>query len=73
MLNKIADELMLPLLQERLPEFVNGVDSEAEAIILTQDAFGPDPDEVGLMGTAIKYAGIKGKEVRVLPYNFDNE
>ena len=70
MLNKVADELLLPLLAD-LPEFLRGMEAEADVVIFTQDAFGSDPEEVVLMGAAVKYAGIKGKEIHILPYKYE--
>lgn len=52
--------------EEKLPEFVQAVkQTEANKIVLHQDAFAADyqNDEFSLLGKAIKYAGIYGKEV----------
>jgi len=40
----------------------------AEPVLLRQDAFAADyqEDEYTLLGMAIKYAGLRGKEVRVI-------
>ena len=41
---------------------------EAPVIIFHQDAVGPDyqPSEFNLRGMAIKYAGLMGKDVRII-------
>ena len=42
-----------------------------ECVFSTQDAFAADyqEDEYKLLGMAIKYAGLRGKEVRVIGKN----
>ena len=44
---------------------------EAPVIIFHQDAFAADyqPSEFSLLGMAIKYAGLMGKEVRIIGKN----
>jgi hypothetical protein len=44
---------------------------ESELVMLHQDAFAADyqEDEYMLLGMAIKYAGLRGKEVRVIGKN----
>ena len=44
---------------------------DAELVLLHQDAFAADfqEDEYTLLGMAIKYAGLRGKEVRVIGKN----
>ena len=53
-----------------LPEFVQACRNEKGGFILmSQDAFAPQfsDQELCLLGKAIKYAGIAGKKVRILP------
>jgi hypothetical protein len=59
--------------KERLPDFVAYCHSQVNTIILHQDAFavGYQEDELRLLGMAIKYAGINGKEVRIVGSNRD--
>lgn len=53
-----------------LPDFVKSVrDDAAEAVIIHQDAFAVDYNEYELLGMAIKFAGLYGKEVRVIGKN----
>lgn len=51
-----------------LPDFVKAVESETDIIVLHQDAFaaGYDDDEYTLLGMAIKYAGLHGKELTII-------
>ena len=56
--------------QRELPGFVAACNEKnAEFVLLHQDAFAPKlgPDEIFLLGKAIKYAGVIGKEVRIIP------
>jgi hypothetical protein len=41
----------------------------ADSVIMHQDAFAPmlGSNEIFLLGKAIKYAGLAGKEVRIIP------
>lgn len=51
-----------------LPDFVRACCKNEEVIILHQDSFAADyqQNEYTLLGMAIKYAGLHGKEVRVI-------
>ena len=44
-------------------------DPKNDCILMQQDAFAPayGPSELLLLGKAIKYAGLMGKEVRIIP------
>lgn len=54
--------------QISLPGFVAACDAEVDEVILHQGAFASDyqDDEYRLLGMAIKYAGLKRKNVRVV-------
>jgi hypothetical protein len=54
-----------------LPDFVNSCREKAEVVIIHQDAFAADyqDQEYALLGKAIKFAGLHGKEVRVIGKN----
>ena len=56
-------------IQSLLPEFVNACNSRSDFIIMSQEAFAPrlGEYELLLLGKAIKYAGLMGREVRVIP------
>ena len=57
--------------QEKLPDFVKACADDVEVVVLHQDAFAADyqDDEYLLLGMAIKYAGLCGKEVQVVGKN----
>jgi len=54
-----------------LPDFVNSCRDKADAVIIHQDAFAADyqDQEYALLGKAIKFAGLHGKEVRFIGKN----
>ena len=54
-----------------LPEYARMCQGKETVIIFHQDAFAADyqPEEFTLLGMAIKYAGLMGKEVRVIGKN----
>ena len=54
-----------------LPDFVKSCLEKADAVIIHQDSFAADyqDDEYGLLGMAIKFAGLHGKEVRIIGTN----
>ena len=58
-------------IQSRLPDFVKACAADADMVLLHQDAFAAayQEDEYALLGMAIKYAGLCGKEVRVIGKN----
>jgi hypothetical protein len=56
--------------ERELSEFVGMCrDPRNDCILMQQDAFAPaySPSELLLLGKAIKYAGLMGKEVRIIP------
>jgi hypothetical protein len=62
---------LLRTIQEKLPDFVKACAAEVDVVVLHQDAFAADyrDDEYRLLGMAIKYAGLCGKEVHVIGKN----
>jgi hypothetical protein len=54
-----------------LPDFVNSCRDKAAVVIIHQDAFAADyqDDEYVLLGKAIKFAGLYGKEVHIIGRN----
>jgi hypothetical protein len=58
-------------IRRKLPEFAKACADDTELVLLHQDAFAADyqEDEYALLGMAIKYAGLRGKEVRVIGKN----
>jgi hypothetical protein len=63
-------EKVLRMAMERmLPEFVKSCTDTGVPLLIHQDAFGADYDEYELLGMAIKFAGLFGKEVRIVGKN----
>jgi hypothetical protein len=62
---------LIATIRTKLPEFAKACADGAELVLLHQDAFAADyqEDEYTLLGMAIKYAGLRGKEVRVIGKN----
>jgi hypothetical protein len=62
---------LIATIRKKLPEFAKACAEDTELVLLHQDAFAADyqEDEYTLLGMAIKYAGIRGKEVRVIGKN----
>ena len=62
---------LIATIRKKLPEFAKACADDAELVLLHQDAFAADyqEDEYVLLGMAIKYAGLRGKEVRVIGEN----
>jgi len=62
---------LVAIIREKLPEFAKACADDAELVLIHQDALAADyqEDEYALLGMAIKYAGLRGKEVRVIGKN----
>jgi hypothetical protein len=58
-------------IESLLPEFAHTCRESADVVVLHQDAFAADyqDHEYMLFGKAIKFAGLHGKEVRVIGKN----
>jgi hypothetical protein len=58
-------------IESLLPDFANSCRDQAAVIIIHQDGFAADyqDDEYALLGKAIKFAGLHGKEVRIIGKN----
>jgi hypothetical protein len=54
-----------------LPDLVSSCRDQAAVVIIHQDAFAADyqDHEYALLGKAIKFAGLHGKEVRIIGKN----
>ena len=54
-----------------LPDFAMSCREKADALIIHQDSFAADyqDDEYALLGMAMKFAGLHGKEVRIIGKN----
>jgi hypothetical protein len=55
---------LIATIRRKLPEFTTACADDTEFVVLHQDAFAADyqEDEYTLLGMAIKYAGLRGKE-----------
>jgi len=62
---------LIATIRKKLPDFARMCADDSELVLLHQDAFAADyqDDEYLLLGMAIKYAGLRGKEVRVIGKN----
>ena len=62
---------LIAAIRAKLPDFARMCADDSELVMLHQDAFAADyqEDEYMLLGMAIKYAGLRGKEVRVIGKN----
>lgn len=62
---------LLRTIREKLPNFEKACADDVDVVVLHQDAFAADyqDDEYRLLGMAIKYAGLCGKEVQVVGKN----
>ncbi len=58
-------------IEELLPDFAKCCRETTEVVVLHQDAFAADyqDDECKLLGMAIKFAGLHGKEIRIVGKN----
>lgn len=58
-------------IESLLPEFAHTCRESADVVVLHQDAFAADyqDHEYMLFGKALKFAGLHGKEVRVIGRN----
>jgi hypothetical protein len=62
---------LIATIKKQLPEFAKACAVDSDMVMLHQDSFAADyqEDEYALLGMAIKYAGLRGKEVRVIGKN----
>ncbi len=62
---------LVAIIRKKLPEFAKACADDTELVLIHQDAFAADyqEDEYALLGMTIKYAGLQGKEVRVIGKN----
>jgi hypothetical protein len=65
-------EKALRMAMERmLPDFVKSCRETVGPLLIHQDTFAVDYDEYELLGMAIKFAGLYGKEVHIVGKNRD--
>jgi hypothetical protein len=64
------EEVLRMAIERTLPDFVKAcTENGGEPLLIHQDGFAADYDEYDLLGMAIKFAGLYGKEVRVIGKN----
>lgn len=64
----VSDEEVRAIVEEQMPQWKAACENAgAEAILLTQDAFGHSFEETMLLAIAIRYADMTGKTVTVIP------
>jgi len=69
-LSKRKSEL-ISTVEARLPEFARACRAAADLVVLHQDSFAADyqESEYRLLGMAVKYAGLLGKQVQIIGQN----
>ncbi|HZW96381.1 MAG TPA: hypothetical protein VFF64_25780 [Candidatus Eremiobacteraceae bacterium] len=62
---------LIATIRTKLPEFAKACAHDPELVLLHKTIFAADyqEDKYKLLGMAIKYAGLRGKEVRVIGKN----
>ena len=57
-------------MERMLPEFVKAcAETVGDPLLIHQDGFAADYDEYELLGMAIKFAGLYGKELHIIGKN----
>jgi sulfite reductase beta subunit-like hemoprotein len=62
---------LMAAIRRKLPDFAQMCADDTETVMLHQDSFAADyqDEEYMLLGIAIKYAGLRSKELRVIGRN----
>ena len=63
------EKALMMAMEKVLPDFVKSCRENGEPLVIHQDAFAMDYDEYELLGMAIKFAALYGKEVRIVGKN----
>ena len=65
------ESALTAMIARLLPDFAKSCRENADAVTVHQDSFAADyqEDEYALLGMAIKFAGLYGKEVRIIGTN----
>jgi hypothetical protein len=65
------EKALVAEIETLLPDFARSCRDSADLVIIHQDSFAADyqDDEYTLFGKALKFAGLHGKEVRVIGTN----
>jgi len=70
--NALREAELISAIEKKLPEFARMCrDPGSQLVVMHQDAFAADyqEEEYKLLGMAVKFAGICGKELRVIGRN----
>jgi hypothetical protein len=68
----LKESNLIATITEKLPDFVRMCrNPDAPVVVMHQDAFAADyqDEEYKLLGMAVKFAGICGKEIRIIGTN----
>ena len=65
------EKALIAEIEKVLPDFARTCRESADVVVIHQDAFAADyqDEEYALFGKAMKFAGIYGKEIRVIGKN----
>lgn len=63
------EKILRMAMEKVLPDFVKSCRENVDPLVIHQDAFAVEYDEYELLGMAIKFAGLYGKEVRIIGKN----
>ena len=68
LLGRQAETALIAEIERLLPDFARSCRDSDDVVIIHQDSFAADyqDEEYTLFGKAIKFAGIYGKEIRVI-------
>ena len=68
---KQKEAALVAKIKNLLPDFVRACRASDDAVIIHQDSLAADyqDEEYALLGMAIKFAGLYGKEVRIIGTN----
>ena len=64
-------EQLEKMIEKTLPNFIRALDSPTDKLLIHQDGFAADlqPEELYLLGAAIKVAGSRGKTIIIIGKN----
>ena len=63
------EKVLRTAMERLLPDFVKSCKEIGDSLLIHQDTFGADYDEYELLGMAIKFAGLYGKELHIIGKN----
>jgi hypothetical protein len=63
------EKILRVAMEGMLPEFVKSRQETGDSLVIHRDAFAADYNEYELLGIAIKFAGLYGKELQIVGKN----